>query len=145
MSDISVGQAAAPSLGARNRRATSAASVAAAAAPRITKWEKAGWLLMAILLVIGLPLAFNRAVNNGPDLAGFCDAGRYILQHGHRDPESTLSRYWPSADVPWIPISVLPISVVAVLWYGLNCAAWLALLRTDLQPDARGMDFRVGR
>ena len=113
---------AAPSLGAGKHSTSSSASV--------TKWEKAGWLLMAVLLVIGLPLAYNRAVNNGPDLAGFCDAGRYILDHGHRDPESTLSRYWPSADVPWIPVSLLPISVVAVLWYGLNCAAWLGLLRT---------------
>ena len=131
MSDITVDHAvAAPSLGAADRRAPPSVSAAGAAAGHIVNWEKAGWLLMAVLLVIGLPLAFNRAVNNGPDLAGFCDAGRYILEHGHRDPESTLSRYWPSADVPWIPISLLPISVVAVLWYGLNCAAWLGLLRT---------------
>ncbi len=85
---------------------------------------------MAALLLAGLPMAWQRAVDNGPDLAGFCDAGRYILQHGTRDPESTLSRYWPSADVPWIVFSRLPISVTAVLWYCLNCAAWLGLLHT---------------
>jgi hypothetical protein len=94
------------------------------------QWEKLGWTLMAILLVIGLPLAFKRAIDSGPDLAGFCDAGRYILEHGTRDPDSTLSRYWPSADVPWIPISLIPISVVAILWYLLNAAAWLGLLHT---------------
>ena len=131
MSDITVDHAvAAPSHIAGNRRAPRSVPAAAAATGHMVKWEKLGWVLMAVLLVIGLPLAYNRAVNNGPDLAGFCDAGRYILEHGHRDPESTLSRYWPSADVPWIPISLLPISVVAVLWYGLNCAAWLGLLRT---------------
>ncbi len=131
MSDITlVPSVAAPSLGTGHRRTSPLASVTVAAVPTITKWEKAGWLLMAVLLVIGLPLAYNRAVNNGPDLAGFCDAGRYILEYRYRDPESTLSRYWPSADVPWIPISLLPISVVAVLWYCLNCAAWLGLLRT---------------
>jgi hypothetical protein len=99
---------------------------------------------MAVLLVIGLPLAFKRAVNNGPDLAGFCDAGRYILEHGTRDPDSTLSRYWPSADVPWIPISLLPISVVAVLWYGLNCGAWLGLLRTICDRMLVGWTFESG-
>jgi len=99
---------------------------------------------MAALLLAGLPMAWQRAVDNGPDLAGFCDAGRYILQHGTRDPESTLSRYWPSADVPWIVLSRLPISVTAVLWYCLNCAAWLGLLHTIchrlLEQGARGME-----
>jgi hypothetical protein len=130
MSDITAGQAvAAPLLGPAEHRAPSPVPLIASA-EQLTKWERLGWLLMAVLLVIGLPLAFKRAVNNGPDLAGFCDAGRYILQHGMRDPDSTLSRYWPSADVPWIPISLLPISLVAVLWYALNGVAWLGLLRT---------------
>ena len=95
-------------------------------ADRRRLWEKLGWLLMAALLGLGLPMAYQRAIANGPDLAGFCDAGRYILQHGTRDPGSTLSRYWPSADVPWIALARLPISVMAVLWYLGNCAAWLA-------------------
>jgi len=85
---------------------------------------------MFALLVMGLPMAYQRAIDNGPDLAGFCDAGRYILEHGTRDPLSTLSRYWPSADVPWIAFALLPISAAAVLWYVLSCAAWLGLLRT---------------
>ena len=76
-----------------------------------------GWFLMLGLLIIGLPMAYQRAIDNGPDLAGFCDAGRYILEHGTREPKSTLSRYWPSADVPWILFALLPISVTAVLWY----------------------------
>jgi len=85
---------------------------------------------MAGLLVMGLPMAYQRAVDNGPDLAGFCDAGRYIIEHGTRDPLSTLARYWPSADVPWIGFALLPISVTAVLWYVISCATWLGLLRT---------------
>jgi hypothetical protein len=106
--------------------------------------ERAGYLLMIILLVIGLPMAYQRAIDNGPDLAGFCDAGRYILEHGTRDPESSLSRYWPSADVPWILFALVPISVVAVLWYCIGCATWLGLLATirdrilvGLTPAAR--------
>ena len=93
-------------------------------------WERLGQLVMLGLLIIGLRMAYLRAVNNGPDLAGFCDAGRYILEHGTREPKSTLSRYWPSADVPWMLFALLPISVTAVLWYGIGCATWLGLLRT---------------
>ncbi len=82
------------------------------------------------LLVMGLPMAYQRAIDNGPDLAGFCDAGRYILEHGTRDPLSTLARYWPSADVPWMVFALLPISVTAVLWYLIGCATWFGLLQT---------------
>ena len=84
---------------------------------------------MAGLLVLGLGMAFQRAIDHGPDLAGFCDAGRYIIEHGTRDPGSTLSRYWPSADVPWIALCLLPIPFTAVLWFLLNTAAWFGLLR----------------
>jgi hypothetical protein len=132
MSDFTVDQAiVAPPLGVEDRAPPRSASrPGRTIVPRLSGWEKLGWLLMAALFVVGLPMAYQRAADDGPDLAGFCDAGRYILQHGTRDPDSTLARYWPSADVPWIPVSLLPISVVAVLWYGLNCAAWFGLLRT---------------
>ena len=106
--------------------------------------ERLGWALMIVLLIIGLPMAYQRAVDNGPDLAGFCEAGRYILEHGTREPHSTLSRYWPSADVPWILFALLPISVTAVLWYGIGCITWFGLLRTiygrllsDCEPAVR--------
>ena len=39
-------------------------------------WERAGLVLMLVLLIIGLPMAYQRAIDNGLDLAGFCDAGR---------------------------------------------------------------------
>ncbi len=97
------------------------------------------------LLVMGLPMAYQRAVDNGPDLAGFCDAGRYILEHGTRDPSSTLSRYWPSADVPWMAFALLPISVTAVLWYGIGCVAWLGLLRTICGRILVGSDAAAKR
>ena len=107
-------------------------------------WERVGQFAMLGLLIVGLPMAYQRAVDNGPDLAGFCDAGRYVLEHGTRDPRSSLSRYWPSADVPWIALALLPISVTAVLWYCIGCATWLGLLRTicgrmlvGLAPAAR--------
>ena len=107
---------------------------------RVPLWERLGWFMMAGLLIMGLPMAYQRAIDNGPDLAGFCDAGRYILEHGTRDPSSTLSRYWPSADVPWIAFALLPISVTAVLWYGIGCAAWLGLLRTICGRMLVGLD-----
>src|SRR5208282_4702098 len=103
-------------------------------------WESLGQFVMLALLIIGLPMAFQRAIDKGPDLAGFCDAGRYILEHGTRDPSSTLSRYWPSADVPWIAFALLPIGFVAVLWYCIGCATWIGLLRTICSRMLVGLD-----
>lgn len=107
---------------------------------RAPLWERVGWFLMLGLLIIGLPMAYQRAIDHGADLAGFCDAGRYILEHGTRDPESNLARYWPSADVPWIVLALLPISVAAVLWYCIGCAAWIGLLRTICGRMLVGLD-----
>ena len=107
--------------------------------------ERVGQCLMIGILIIGLPMAYRRAIDNGPDLAGFCDAGRYILQHGTRDPLSTLSRYWPSADVPWMAFALLPISVTAVLWYMIGCAVWLGLLRTICDRLLIGRDSTARR
>src|SRR5271157_2642268 len=103
-------------------------------------WERLGQLVMFALLIIGLPMAYQRAIDRGPDLAGFCDAARYILDHGTRDPHSSLSRYWPSADVPWILFALLPISVTAVSWYGIGCATWIGLLRTICGRLLVGLD-----
>ena len=50
---------------------------------RIRIWEYLGWLLMIGLLIVGLRMAYQRAIDKGPDLAGFCDAGRYILRTRH--------------------------------------------------------------
>jgi hypothetical protein len=100
---------------------------------------------MFALLVMGLPMAYQRAIDNGPDLAGFCDAGRYILEHGTRDPTSSLARYWPSADVPWVAFALLPIGVVAVLWYGVGCVVWLGLLRTICTRVLAGTDAAARR
>lgn len=104
-------------------------------------WERLGRAVLLILLVVGLPMAYQRAIDGGPDLAGFCDAGRYILAHGTRDPDSTLARYWPSADVPWMLLCRLPIQVTAIVWYLFGCFAWYGLLRTIcnrlvVSPDA---------
>ncbi|MEI8373156.1 MAG: glycosyltransferase family 87 protein [Planctomycetota bacterium] len=107
---------------------------------RAPLWEHLGWFLMLGLLIIGLPMAYQRAIEHGADLAGFCDAGRYVFEHGTRNPESNLARYWPSADVPWIVFALLPISVTAVLWYGIGCAAWIGLLRTIRGRMLVGLD-----
>ena len=100
---------------------------------------------MVGLLIVGLPMAYKTAIDQGPDLAGFCDAGRYILEHGTRMPDSTLARYWPSADVPWILFAMLPISVAAVLWYCIGCATWLGLLRTICDRMLVGLDSTAKR
>ena len=108
---------------------------------RMVQWEKLGWILMAVLLVVGLPLAYNRAVNNGPDLAGFCDAGRYILEHGYRDPD----RRSPA-------IGRRPMSPGS-LFRSCRSPSWRSMVRPefrcrrtaahDPRPDARRMDLRV--
>jgi hypothetical protein len=97
--------------------------------PDGSPWERAGALLFALMLLVGCPVAVNRAVHGGgADLRWFCSAGRYILEHGTRDPKSNLGRYWPSLDVPWMIVARVPIAVTASLWYLLGCLSWIALL-----------------
>ena len=113
---------------------------AAGGRPRTPLAERLGQLLMLGLLIAGLPMAYQRAVNNGPDLAGFCDAGRYILEHGTRDPQSTLARYWPSADVPWIAFPSCPLRSRRCSGTAIGCATWLGLLRTICGRMLVGLD-----
>ena len=99
-----------------------------------------------LLLVIGLPIAVARAVRHGnSDLCGFCAAGRYVLEHGNRDPASALSRYWPSADIPWMALAYLPSWLAAAIWYLIGCGTWLGLLRTVFRVVLSDSDPTVRR
>jgi hypothetical protein len=82
-------------------------------------------------LLLGFGIAVARVVGDGcTDFTGFCKAGRYVLEYGSRDPTSCLARYWPSADVPWILFTFLPLPLGAAIWYAVGTWSWLALLRT---------------
>ena len=106
-------------------------------------WKRRGQLLFVLLLVIGLPIAVARAVRHGnSDLCGFCAAGRYVLEHGNRDPASALSRYWPSADIPWMALAYLPSWLAAAIWYPIGCGTWLGLLRTVFRVCRRRIPTR---
>lgn len=66
-------------------------------------------------------------------------AGRHVLENATRQPDSLLSRYLPSVDVAWAAIAALPIGLAATMFYLLNLAALLWLLRTigrDLLIDS---------
>jgi hypothetical protein len=95
------------------------------------RWERGGRALLLLLLLIGLPIAVYRATHEGCcDLRGFRAAGAYVLAHGARNPESVLSRYWPSTDVPWLIVACMPMSLAASLWYVVSALGWLGLLGT---------------
>ena len=99
--------------------------------PANEPWERAGRAVLLLMLVIGFPIAVNRATHYGnSDLRGFRTAGAYVLAHGTRNPESVLARYWPSADVPWVIAASMPMWLAVSLWYLLSSLGWLGLLRT---------------
>ncbi len=114
--------------------------------PDGSPWERAGAVLFAFMLLVGCPVAVNRAVHGGnSDLRWFCSAGRYILEHGTRDPRSNLGRYWPSLDVPWMIVARVPIAVTASLWYIIGCLSWIALLDTIYRYVLTDADLKLRR
>jgi hypothetical protein len=105
----------------------------------ISRWERRGRLLVLVVLVAGLIVAVNRAILHGcSDFFWFREAGRYVLEHGTRDPESNLARYWPSNDVIWVAFACLPLPLGAGIWYLVGCWSWIGLLdsiRRELLVD----------
>ncbi|HWA98016.1 MAG TPA: hypothetical protein VG713_05965, partial [Pirellulales bacterium] len=94
-------------------------------------WETAVRWFIPLALVAAWPVALSRVINQGgTDYNYLCNCGRYLLEHGMREPTSALNRYWPSCDVPWMLLSLLPAVVGSTLWYALNSGSYLGLLRT---------------
>jgi hypothetical protein len=96
-----------------------------------TKWERGGRILLLALLLVGLPIALNRAVTHGvSDFRGFYEASRNVLDYGVRLENTTFAYYWPSLDVAFVAFAWLPMPIAGALWYLLGCASWIGLLRS---------------
>ncbi len=94
-------------------------------------WYRIGKVSMFLALLVCLPWAVWRAVNNGGcDFEDYRRAGQYVLDHHHRNEDSMMFRYLPSTDVAMIPLALLPPTIGATLWYLFNCACWYGFLRT---------------
>ena len=97
----------------------------------ILPWERLGRILLLTILLIGMPIAVNRAVNHGvSDFRGFHQASRFTLSHGLRLPDTTFAFYLPSLDVAFEAVAWMPMPVAAAIWYLLGCWSWIALLRS---------------
>jgi hypothetical protein len=104
-------------------------------------WERAGRMLLLAILLIGLPIAVNRAVNHGvSDFRGFYQASRYTLAHGLRLSDTTFAFYLPSLDVAFESIAWMPMPIAAAIWYLLGCWSWIALLRSVNRHLLEGFD-----
>ncbi len=111
-----------------------------------SRWERVGWLLMAALLVLCLPWAVVRAVQNGgSDFPEFYAAGQHVWHSGARHPDTMLHRYLPSADVACVPLALLPLPVAATVWYVLNVASWCGLLMAVGRYLLPGADLATTR
>jgi len=93
-------------------------------------WERAGRAALLLSLLIGMAISVNRAYHaqGGTDFPEFHAAGRYVLLHGARHPQTILVNYLPSVDVAWAALGWMPMPVAAAVWYLVNAATWLALL-----------------
>jgi hypothetical protein len=84
---------------------------------------------MVVLLLVGFAIAAGRAVlNGGSDFPYFYAAGKYVWEHGARDPGSNLVKYLPSIDVPWVLLVWLPLPIAGCVWYLVGCLGWFGLL-----------------
>ncbi|MGO8751315.1 MAG: glycosyltransferase family 87 protein [Thermoguttaceae bacterium] len=116
--------------------------------PPYDRWERAGRALFVALLLVGLPIAVNRTIHDKGDFAQFYRSGRHVLEHGDTEPHRFLKYYWPSLDVAWAAVACLPLSVGCVLYYALNCGAWIALLAATkrwLLNDLQDLDAPIKR
>lgn len=96
------------------------------------KFQRTCRLLIALAFVVGLVVYLVRVLNDaaGTDFPEFYAAGRHVLEHGARHPESLLHRYLPSVDVAWVLIAWMPFPMAAVVWYLINVGTWLGLLHS---------------
>jgi hypothetical protein len=107
----------------------------------ILPWERLGRLLLVAILLVGLPIAVNRAVNHGvSDFRGFHQASQFTLAHGLRLSDTTFAFYLPSLDVAFEAIAWMPMPIAAVIWYLLGCWSWIALLRSVNRYLLEGFD-----
>jgi hypothetical protein len=112
----------------------------------VSAWEHRGRLLLLALLLIGMPIAVNRAVTQGvSDFRGFYQASQFTLSHGARLPNTTFAYYLPSLDVAFAAIAWLPMPIAAVLWYLLGCWSWIGLLRSVNYYPLEGFDEPLRR
>jgi hypothetical protein len=96
---------------------------------KMSRWERSGYALFVALLLAGLPIAVNRAVQRGgTDFPKFYDSGRCLLEHGTRNPDTALVRYLPSMEVPWVLLAWMPLPVAVGVWYAVGCWSWCGLL-----------------
>ncbi len=93
------------------------------------RWEAAGWVLFAALLVGSSPWVIYRTTRHtSSDFWGFYSSARYIWEHGVRMPQSKFLHYLPSLDVAFGLVAWLPESWAAVAWLAIMTLAWLCLL-----------------
>lgn len=93
-------------------------------------WEWVCRVAFVVLLLVGLPIALNRAIRDvgGTDFMQFYRAGRHVLEHGDTTPQRFLKYYWPSLDVAWAGIAWMPVPVACILYYVFSCGTWIGLL-----------------
>jgi hypothetical protein len=93
------------------------------------RWEAAGWILFAALLVGFCPLVLYRTTQStSTDFGEFYRSAQQIWHSGARAPDSKFSHYVPSVDVAAGLVAWMPVSWAAVAWFAIMTAAWLCLL-----------------
>jgi hypothetical protein len=95
-----------------------------------SRWEWLGIALFVGLLIGGGQVAVRRMVRGHSDFHGFYQAGRWVLEHRERAPDTILAYYWPSLDVAWSGLAWMPQQTAAVVWYVVSVGTYLGLLYT---------------
>jgi len=110
------------------------------------RWEAAGWILFAAVLVGVFPFVFYRTTRTtSSDFWEFYGSARCIWEHGTRMPSSKFIHYLPSVDVAVGLVAWMPMRWAATAWYGIMTVGWLCLLaavRRYLLDDGDSLQAR---
>ena len=95
----------------------------------LAAWERAAQAVFAIVLLAGSAVAVSRMIHDaGSDFLEYHSAGRYVVEHGARDPRTILLYYWPSLDAAWAAFGWMPFEAAACAWCAISCWTWFGLL-----------------
>lgn len=95
----------------------------------LSPWARWGRWAFVLSLIAAAPMVWLRSIRNGgTDFYEYYLAGRHVVEHGTRQPDSILYYYWPSLDVAWAGLCWMPIGYAAAVWYAIGCLSWIGLL-----------------
>jgi hypothetical protein len=83
-----------------------------------------GWLIIVIIIAVGAATGVHRALRDRPDWQPLCTDVRYVWEHGHTSPGTSMFGYLPATTFALFPFMAwLPVPIGAPLFMLTNVIA----------------------